>query len=124
MTPTSFQAPDFDRLTESPQDWLKKANSEWERHRKKFLQECEDWVRAGVDEDIVEVRLRGSGKEGPAHVGSRRRGNNTPMDQRYQWAARYLLKTRLKEIAGADADAATVGRVAREIVRLAGWSNQ
>jgi hypothetical protein len=46
------------------------------------------------------------------------------MGRRYEWAARYLLRVPLKEIAGADADAATVGRVAREIVRLAGWSNK
>jgi hypothetical protein len=124
MTPASFQPPDFDRLLESPQDWVKKANREWEQHRNKFLQECEDWVRTGIDEAIVEVRPRGSGKEWPTRVGSRRRGSNTLMDQRYEWAARYLLKTRLKEIAGADADAATVGRVAREILRLASWSNK
>ncbi len=124
MTPQPFQAPDLDRLNGSPRDWVKNADHAWEQHRNRFLRECEDWVRTGVDEEIKEVKgVRGSGKEGPVPVGGRRRGNNTPMDRRYEWAARYLLKTPLKEIAGADADAATVGRIAREIVRLAGWSD-
>jgi hypothetical protein len=125
IMPQSFQAPDLDRLSESLGDWLKKADSAWEVHRNKFLQECQDWVSAGVDEEIEDAKaVRASGKKGPARVGSRRRGDNTPMDRRYEWAARYLLKAPIKEIAGADADAATVGRVAREIVRLAGWSHK
>jgi hypothetical protein len=31
------------------------------------------------------------------------------MDRRYEWAAKYLLNVPLKEIAGEDADATTVG---------------
>jgi hypothetical protein len=125
MTPSPFQPPDFDRLKESPQDWVKVADGAWELHRNRFLQECEDWVSAGVDEEIVEVkRARGTGKKAPAHIGGLRRGGNTPFDLRYEWAAKYLVKVPLKEIAGADADATTVGRVAREIVRLAGWATK
>jgi len=125
MTPSPFQPPDFDRLNESPQDWAKVADSAWALHRNRFLQQCEDWVRAGVDEKIVEAKhARGTGKKAPAPVGSKRRGGNTPIDRRYEWAAKYLLKLPLKEIAGAEADATTVGRVAREIVRLAGWATK
>lgn len=106
MMPSPFQAPDFDRLNQSPKDWVRVADQAWEVHRKKFLQECEDWVSAGVDEPIAEVKCaRGTGKKASARGGGRRRGGNTPMDRRYEWAARYLLKVPLKEIAGADADA-------------------
>jgi hypothetical protein len=37
MTPSPFQPPDFDRLKESPQDWVKVANGAWELHRNRFL---------------------------------------------------------------------------------------
>jgi hypothetical protein len=122
MTPSPFQAPDFDRLNASPKDWVKVADRAWDLHRNRFLKECEDWVSAGVDEEIEEMkRARGTGKKSPTQVVGRRRGSNTPIDRRYEWAARYLIGVPLKEIAGADADATTVGRVAREIVRLAGW---
>jgi hypothetical protein len=124
MTPSSFQAPDFDRLNQSPQDWVKAADRAWELHRDKFLQEYTDWESAGVDEEIVEIKhARGPGKKVSAQLGleDRGRGDNTPLGRRYEWAAKYLSKIPLKEIAGADADPSTVGKVAREIVRLAGW---
>jgi hypothetical protein len=125
MTPSRFQAPDFDRLSASPKDWVKVADSAWELHRNRFLQECADRVSAGVDEEIEEVkRARGTGKKLPAHVVGQRRGSNTPIDRRHEWAAKYLAGVPLKEIASADADASTVGRVAREIVRLAGWATK
>jgi hypothetical protein len=125
MMPSQFQAPDFDRLNQSPEDWVVVADKAWEVHRNNFLQECEDWVTAGVDEPIAEVkRARGTGKERSGRVVGRRRGGNTPMDRRDEWAARYLVKVPLKEIAGADADATTVGRVAREILRLSGWATK
>jgi hypothetical protein len=79
----------------------------------------------GQDEKIVEPkRVRGTAKKVPAHVVGQRRGGNTPIDRRYEWAAKYLLKVPLKEIAGADADATTVGKVARRIVRSAGWATR
>lgn len=122
MTPSPFQPPDFDRLSETPQDWVKAADNAWELHRNRFLKECEDWVRAGVDEELVKAkRARGTGRKSPSDAVGNRRGVNTPIDRRYEWAAKYLVKVPLKEIAGADADATTVGRVAREIVRSAGW---
>jgi hypothetical protein len=122
IAPSPFQAPRFDRLNQSPKDWSKLADTAWERHRKRFLQTFASWVRAGVDEEIVEKRVRGSGKKTPAAAKSRRRGENTPTDRRYEWAAAYLVRAPLKVIAGADADASTVGRVARAIIRAAGWS--
>jgi hypothetical protein len=125
MTPRPFQAPGFDRLSQSPKGCVKVADDAWELHRNKFLQECEDWVTAGVDEEIADVkRSRGPGKKLLGAEGGRRRGANTPIDRRYGWAAKYLAKVPLKEIAGADTDATTVGRAAREIIRLAGWNTR
>jgi len=125
MMPPPFQAPDFDRLNQSPSDWVKAADRAWELHRDRFLQQCEDWVSAGVDEEIVEGKhARGAGRKVAARKGGRRRGENTPIDRRHEWAAKRLVKVPLKEIAGADADATTVGRVAREIIRLAGWATK
>ena len=122
MTPPVFQAPEFDRLNQSAKNWLKVADKAWDLHRNRFLQDCEDWVREGLDEEIVEATpTRGRGTKQPAHVGGRNRGKNTPINRRYEWAAKYLVKVPLKEIGGAHAEASTVGRVAREIVRLAGW---
>jgi hypothetical protein len=125
MTPEPFHAPEFDRLNQSVEEWVRVADEAWERHRQRFLQQCQDWVRAGVDEEIVAAkRNRSPGKRVPAQVGGRKRGDNTPLNRRYEWAAKYLLKIPLKEIAGGGADASTVGRVAREIVRLAGWATK
>jgi len=122
MAPPSFQAPDFDRLSQSRSDWVKMADRAWALHRDRFLQYCDDSVSAGVDEEIVEVkRTRGTANKVPKVRG---RGANTPIDRRYEWAAKRLVKVPLKEIAGADADATTVGRVAREIIRLAGWATR
>ena len=124
MTPAPFQAPEFDRLNQSPKDWVKVADRAWELHRNRFLQECKDWVSAGVDEEILVKRARGTRKKKLAHGEGQARGENTPIKRRYEWAARYLVKVPLKEIAGADADASTVGRIAREILRLAGWATR
>lgn len=124
VAPSPFKAPPFDRLNQSPQDWMKVADSAWKRHRDRFLQTFPSWVSAGVDEEIVERAVRGPGKKPPTVARSRRRGENTSIDRRHEWAAKYLLGVRLKEIAGADADVSTVGRVARDIIRSAGWSTK
>lgn len=125
MKPPTFQAPDYDPLNQSREEWSKGADIAWEQHRNRFLQECKHWVDAGVDQDIEEgKRSRGTGTKVPAHPEGRRRGDNTPIVRRYEWAARYLLRVPLKEIAGADADPTTVGRIVREIVRMAGWSRK
>ena len=58
-------------------------------------------------------------------AGQRKRGGNTPLDQRYEWAAKYLVGVALKEIAAQDgADWSTVGRVARGVLRIASWQKQ
>jgi hypothetical protein len=125
MMPSPFQAPDFDRLNETAQDWVRSADIAWKLHRNRFLKECEDWVSAGVDEAIPQMkRARGPGKRVSPRPGGRSRGVNSSLERRYEMAARYLLKVPIKEIAGADLDAATAGRVAREIVRSAGWADK
>jgi hypothetical protein len=123
--PNAFQASAFDRLNQSAEDWVKVADQEWERHRNKFLEQCEYWTRVGVDEEIEKVRaLRGPGSRKPSQAGSPKRGTNAPIERRYEWAARYLAREPLKEIAGEDADPSTVGRIVRKIVRLAGWNTK
>ena len=58
IAPSPFRAPVFDRLDQSPQDWQRLADAAWERHRDRFLKACEGWVNLGVDEAIVEKRMR------------------------------------------------------------------
>jgi hypothetical protein len=116
-TPLPFQAPDFDRLNQSPDDWVKLANKAWEQHRQEFLQKCQDWVDAGLDEPIPAMkRARGRGRKNLA-----RGGKQVLCSRRFEWAAKYLLRIPLKEIAGADAEPSTVGRDARNIIKAANW---
>lgn len=116
--PPPFQLPEFDRLNQSPEDWVKTANAAWQRHRDRFLQWCQSWVVAGVDEEIPAAKqVRGPGRKPGGE-----RGKNTVLERRYAWAAKCLLRVPLKEIAGQDdADATTVGRVARATLRQAQW---
>jgi len=126
MSPPVFQAPAFDRLNQSPEAWARQADDAWQRHRDDFLETCEFWVTAGVDERIGKARLpRGTGQKTGSQAVDRKRGSNTPVDRRYDWAARYLAREPLKEIAAAEgADPSTVGRNARETLRMAGWKAQ
>jgi hypothetical protein len=124
MMPSPFQAPDFDRLNQSPDDWINEADRAWALHRNTFLQECENWVKAGVDEKIVEAKRPRCPGKSSTHEGVQLRGDNTPIRLRYEWAAKYLARIPLKEIAGENADASTVGRIARQIVRSAGWATK
>jgi hypothetical protein len=120
-SPLPFQAPDFDRLNQSREDWEKEADQAWEKHRKEFLRICEVWVEIGVDEKIeATVRARGPGEKGPTKAGSRKRRDNTPIDKRYEWAAKRLAGEPIKAIAGPDDDASVVGRVVKGILRQAG----
>jgi hypothetical protein len=120
MLPLPFHAPDFDRLNQSPAEWKKAADTAWTLHRNRFLEECQNWVKMGVDEEIVwKERPRGPGNREFGR--GRRRADNTAIDQRFVWAAQYLARVPLKQIAGEHADPSTVGRIAREIVRSAGW---
>jgi hypothetical protein len=123
--PSPFQPPAFDRLNQSPEDWAKEADRAWELHRKKFLEQCTYWVKAGGDEEIEQVKpTRGTGSRKSTQVERPIRGANTSIQQRNEWAAKYLAKIPLQEIAGEHADASTVGRAAREIVRSAGWNTK
>lgn len=121
-SPSPFQPPAFDRLNQSPEEWVKIANKAWEQHRDGFLQGCEYWVKGGVAEEIPQAkRARGPGKARATFGAGRKRGDNTSLDQRYEWAAKYLAGVSLKAIAGEHANPSTVGRIAREILRKAGW---
>ena len=123
-SPSPFQPPPFDRLNQSPEEWTKIADKGWEQHRDRFLQGCEYWVKAGVDEGIPQAkRLRSRGKAA-GFSANRKRGANTPLDQRFEWAAKYLARVPLKEIAGDHANPSTVGRIARTIIRCAGWATE
>lgn len=120
-----FQPPAFDRLNQSKEEWVKTADKAWEQHRNKFLQGCKYWIKVNVDEEIPQAkRTRGPGIELGATRAGRKRGANAPLDQRYEWTARHLVGVPLKEIAGADADASTVGKIVREILRRAGWARR
>ena len=118
-SPCAFEAPPFDRLKQSPAEWAKIANEAWARHRDNFLQECAFWPRVGVDEEIPVAKSQRSPRAASVKL---RQGNNTPAQERYLWAAKYLLHTPIKEIAAQHAaDPSTVGRVARTILRKANW---
>jgi hypothetical protein len=119
ISPSPFQPPVFDRLKQSPEEWVKTADSAWLRHRDRFLRGCQFWVTAGVDQEIPAVkRVRGCG----APDGDSKRGDNTALERRYEWAAKYLLDISLKEIAAQDgADSSTVGRIARRVLQQANW---
>jgi hypothetical protein len=119
--PSPFQAPALDRLNQSPEDWAKFADRAWKLHRNKFIQQCEDWVKAGVDEEIEWKATRGPGSQPAAPTSRPKRGANAPFERRYDWAAQYLAQIPLKEIAGEHANSSTVGRIARAIVRSADW---
>ena len=47
-------------------------------------------------------------------------GLTHPSHRRYEWAAKYLLQVPLKEIAGADAEASTVGVGSKKNRAIAG----
>jgi hypothetical protein len=119
ISPPSFQPPVFDRLNQSLEEWAKAADAAWQRDRDRFLQGSQFWVNTGLDGEIPTAKR----SRGPrAHAGNVRRGGNTAVSRRIEWAAKYLVRVPLKEIAAQDgADPATVGRVAREILRAANW---
>jgi hypothetical protein len=119
VSPAAFQPPAFDRLNQSPESWIAAADQAWQHHRDRFLSCCQFWEETGVDEAVPAAkRSRGAGS-GSAE---KKRGANTAMALRFQWAAQYLSGMAIKEIAfQSGADVSTVGRVARETLRRAGW---
>jgi hypothetical protein len=122
VTPEKFQPPDWDRLVQTYADWEKEADQAWTNYKRIFRNINDFCVEVGVDERIEPPSRTRGGRTKSADAGKvRKRGKNTPLEQRYEWAAKYLLGVPLKEIADADADASTVGRIARATLREAGW---
>jgi hypothetical protein len=119
ISPTPFQPPDFDRLNQSPRDWIDEADRAWQKHRDDFLGKCQFWATVGVDDEIPAAKsARGPGSPALTSV----RGQNTDMERRYEWAAQYVCRVPLKEIAGqSSAEQSKVGRIARKILRQAEW---
>jgi len=116
--PPPFQPPDFDRLNQSPEAWVRAATAKWQQYCANFLRSCRNSVVDGVDDEIPSAKQ----VRGPGIKSGGKRGKNTILERRYVWAAKYLLGVPLKEIAWQDsADAATVGRVARATLRHADW---
>jgi len=110
--PPPFQPPDFDRLRESPQDWIKKSSAAWQEHQGRFLEAEQHWVTEGVDEEIPPAKgTRGTG----------RKRRNAPLDLRYQWAARRLSGAAWKEIPSGSFTGNQVKKAATAALRLAGW---
>ena len=119
VSPPPFQPRPFDRLNQSPGAWMRLAEEEWTHHRDRFLRGCQFWVAVGVDHEVrTATPVRGSG----VAVLPGKRGRNSDVEQRYRWAAEYMLRIPLKVIAGRyGADPSTVGRTARAILRRANW---
>jgi hypothetical protein len=119
ISPRPFHPPDFDPLHQTPEEWMKMVADVSRQHSEAFLEGCRFWVMRGLDEPVLPAkRTRGRG----ASVVRSKRGQNTAIVRRHQWAAKYVLRIPLKEIAAQDeADPATVGRIARSILRQANW---
>lgn len=117
VSPSDFRPPFFDRLNQSPAEWKARADLAWKEHRDRFLAGTQFWADEGVDEEIPPAKQI---REPKSRRGNR--GNNSAVALRHGWAARLLLRFRIKEIAAeAQADPTTVGRIARQILRQANW---
>ena len=72
-------------------------------YRERFKKRSAGWVHLGVDEEIAKARgVRGRARERGPSTGGRKRGDNTPVDRRYEWTAKRQLGVPLKEIAAQD----------------------
>ena len=112
ISPLRFDPPPFDRLNETPEEWAKRADEAWRKHRDDFLKWINTFVALGVDEKIPpRKRTRGS----------RRKERNAPPDQRANWAARRLMGTPWKEIADDRFHEDQVRKAATDLLKLAGW---
>jgi antitoxin (DNA-binding transcriptional repressor) of toxin-antitoxin stability system len=113
IAPPPFQAPEFDQLKQSYEQWEKAADKAWKQHRKQFIQRfCQYAVTLGVDQEIPPAkRRRGTG----------RTGRNAPPRLRFEWAARRLSGAAWKEIAGASFQEDHVKKAASEVLKEAGW---
>jgi hypothetical protein len=112
-----FYPPIFDRLSQSPAEWVKVANTAWEQHRDRFLKQCQFGVIAGVDEEIpVAKSTRGPGRKG--------RRRNAALGLRFEWAARRLSGAAWKEIPTESFNEDQVKKTASEVLKLAGWGTK
>lgn len=110
--PPPFQPPDFDRLHESLQDWIKKSNAAWRQYQARFKEAEQAWITQGVDEEIPLAKsTRGTG----------RMGRNAALDLRYQWAARRLSGAAWKEIPCGSFKMDQVKKAATAVLKLADW---
>ena len=70
-----FEVPPFDFVSESPTGWRKRAEASFRLHCDEYIEQClkgvDEMVRRGLFEKIEIVRDK-----------------NTPLDLRYEWAAR------------------------------------
>ena len=114
ISPPSFQPPDFERLHESPEQWAKKADAAWQKHRDGVLKQWQSWATEGVDEEIPPTK----NTRGPGRKWHRL---NAPLDVRPDWAARRLMGESWKEIAGDRFKQDQVRKGASELLKLAGW---
>ena len=117
LEPPSFQPPVFDRLHESPQEWTKRADTAWQQHRDRFLQQCQSLVTLSLDEEIPLAKItRGPGQKG--------RRLNAPLGLRVEWAARRLSGTAWKEIGDESFKEDQVKKAASDVLKLAGWATK
>ena len=112
VDPPPFQPPAFDRLHQSPEEWEKLAYSAFQRYLDDWRKLQQSWVTGGVDEEIPPAKSR----RGPGQ-----KERNTPLDLRYQWAARRLSGAAWKEIAGEFSKEDQVKKAAVRILKAAGW---
>lgn len=119
ISPPPFQPASFDPLNQSWAEWKKNADTAWLKHCDRFRHALAFWITAGVDAEVPEgIHACRSARKGVESA----RGKNAAVEQRFEWAAKYLLGRRVKEIAAHDcADPSTVGRVARAVLRQAKW---
>ena len=118
ISPPPFQLPNFDRLNQSRDEWKVISQKAFEQHCDQFLRRRQFWVDAGVDDEIPPAKST----RGVRTQAVRRKRRNTAIKLRYRWAAQYLCRIPLKEIAAqSDADSGTVGRIARAILKEAAW---
>jgi hypothetical protein len=111
-TPPPFQPPDFDPLKESREEWSKRADAAWHRHRDGFLGEQQLWVDTGVEDVIAPPKnTRGAGLK----------ARNARTCDRYEWAAARLSGSQWKNIAESPVAADQVRKSASTVLRLANW---
>jgi hypothetical protein len=111
----SFQPPPYERLDESIEEWKRRADADWVKHRDRFVSKWQFEEKLGLDEEIpLHKKIRGSG--------SGRARRNAEIRDRYTWAGLRLCGLGWKQIAAEfDVDESTVNKAANRVLRTAGW---